>query len=133
MSQENVELVREAWKAYKERGLGAASEYFAEDCLYEDFPEMPDGATYTGMDGLLERTRNFGEMFGDWVMEPVEYIDAGGDTVVAVIAMTGWGKGGGVPLDAPAVFVYELRDSKIVRDRACMSRAAALKAVGLAE
>ena len=52
MSQENVEILREAWRAYQERGIDAALEYCADDCVCEDFPELPDRATYRGgMDG----------------------------------------------------------------------------------
>jgi len=52
---------------------------------------------------------------------------------VVTTAMAGRASWSGVPLDAPAVFVYEVRDAKIVRDRAFLSKQAALKAVGLEE
>jgi ketosteroid isomerase-like protein len=91
MSQENVEVVRRAWNAYRQGGMAAALEYFAEDCV----------------------------------------IDAGRDVVIAVVAMTGRAEGSGAPLDAPAVFVYELRDGAIVRDRPFTSKSQALEAVGL--
>jgi ketosteroid isomerase-like protein len=66
-------------------------------------------------------------------MEPVEFIDAGAGVVVAVIAMAGSGRGSGAPMDAPAAFVYEMRDGKVVRDRAFSSRSQALEAAGLSE
>jgi ketosteroid isomerase-like protein len=88
---------------------------------------------HEGKEGMRERNRQFTETWGDLVYEPVEFIDAGDDVVVAVIAMQGSGKGSGAPLDAPAVFVYELRDGKIVRDRAFESKSEALEAAGLKE
>jgi ketosteroid isomerase-like protein len=138
MSRENVEVVRRAWKAYSDRGIEAALDYFAEDCVLEDFPELPDRATYEGRKGFLDRNRQFADTWGDWVIEPVEFIDAGdvdaGDgVVVAVTEMHGSGRGSGVPMDAPAAFVYEVRDGKIVRDRAFSSRSQALEAAGLEE
>lgn len=136
MSEENVEVARAAWKAYGDRGLEAALDYFAEDIVCEDFPELPDRATYEGKEGFRERYRQFTETWGDFVMEPVEFIDAGDDVVVAVIAMTGRGMGSDAPMDAAAVFVYEVRDGKIVRDRPFESRSEAFeaaRAVGLGD
>src|SRR5215211_5984707 len=77
----------------------------------EDFPEMPDRATYLGREGLRKRDQHFGEIWADWVLEPVEFIDAGDDVVIAVMTMTGRALGSGAPLDAVAVFVAELRDA----------------------
>jgi ketosteroid isomerase-like protein len=41
MSQENVEIVRRAWKVYVDHGGiddADLDDYFAEDCVVEDFP-----------------------------------------------------------------------------------------------
>ena len=132
-SGEHVKIAREAWKTYGERGLDAASEYFAEDCVLEDLPELPDRATYHGREGVRERARHFEEVWGDFAMEPVEFIDAGDGVVVAVVVLSGRGKGSGAPLDAPAAFVYEVRSGKIVRDRPFTSRSQALETAGRAE
>jgi ketosteroid isomerase-like protein len=135
MSQENVEIVRRGGEAWVERGPDAFYDgWFAEDCVVEDFPELPDGGVYRGRDGLRERLSNFRSSWGDdLVLSPVEYIDGGGDMVIAVLGMVGHGDGSGVPLDAEAFFVLELRDGLIVRDRPFTSRSQALQAAGLAE
>jgi ketosteroid isomerase-like protein len=133
MSQENVELVRRAWQAYRDHGMDAAVGYFAEDCVIEDLPEMPDRATYMGGEGLRERDRHFAEVWGDYVIEAVDFIDGGRDVVVAIASLHGYGRGSGAPLDTHVGFVYELRDGKIIRDRAFTSKGQALEAVGLSE
>ena len=51
MSGENVEVVRQGWTAYDERGVDSLLDLFAEDCVCEDFPEMPDRAVYKGRRG----------------------------------------------------------------------------------
>jgi ketosteroid isomerase-like protein len=130
MSQENVDVVREAWRAYTDRGIDAALDYYSEDCVCEDLPELPDRATYRGREGVRERNWHFVENWGDFVAEAVEFIDAG-DVVVAVIAMHGRGKDSGAPFDLLPYFVYEVRDGRIVRDRAFTSKAEALKTAGL--
>jgi len=132
MSQENVEVVRDAWRAYTTRGIDATLDYYSEDCVCEDVPELPDRATYRGREGLRERYRHFVEAWGDFAAEPMEFID-GGDVVVALIAMHGRGTGSGAPFDLLPGFVLEVRDGKIVRDRAFTSRRQALEAAGLLE
>ena len=133
MSQENVEIARQAWKAYAERGVDGAVVFYSEDCVIEDFPEMPDrAAAYHGPQGFRERDRNFREIWTDFVIEPVEYINAGDDAVVVVSAMSGAGDSSGAPLDGIAAFAWEIRNGKIVRDRAFMWKQAALKAAGQA-
>jgi ketosteroid isomerase-like protein len=135
MSQENVEIVREAWKLYMAHGsiVDAVLDYFAEDCVFEDFPDLPDPGTYVGKVGLRERDRHFAEIWGDYVIEPVEFIDGGGDLVVVRVTIRGHGKSSGAPVDAPTAFVYEIRDGKVIRDRAFRSKSQALEAAGLSE
>jgi hypothetical protein len=62
--------------------------------------------------------------------EPLEFIDVGADTVVAVVAMHGRGEGSGTVIDGLIVFVYELRDGMIIWDRPFRSKRQALDATG---
>jgi ketosteroid isomerase-like protein len=136
MSQENVEVVRAAWSAFRDGGMDAVLAYYAEDCVAEDFPEMVDrDAVYKGWAGMRRRDQHFRESWGEsgeeYEFRPLEFIDAGNDVVLVPIAMSLVGRGSGAPLETLMAFVYELRDGKIVRDRAFTSKAAALEAVGL--
>jgi ketosteroid isomerase-like protein len=133
MSQENLEIVRRAWEARVSRGIDAVLEYFTDDCVIEDFPELPDHGVYRGRQGVREINRHFLEMWGEFVQEPVECIDGGGDLVVAVIAMRLRGKSSGTPVASQAVWVHELRNGKIARMRAFTTKAQALEAAGLSE
>jgi ketosteroid isomerase-like protein len=131
VSQENVEIVRRAWDSYAEGGIEAISRSYADDCILEDIPDLPDARTYLGRAGCIERYWHFVETWGDFSIQPLEFIDAVDDNVVAVAAMTGRGPGSGLPLDASVAFAFELREGKIIRDRVFGSTSAALKAVGL--
>jgi len=133
MSRENVELARRGWKAFTDGGVDATLDYYAEDCVCEDFPELPDQATYEGKEGVRKRNQQFADAWGDVALEPVEFIDAGEGVVVVVIEIRGSGRGSGAPVDSLAAFVYEVRDGKIARDRAFTSRSRALEAAGLSE
>ncbi len=137
MSEENVELVRRVWGIVAAEGVEAAlasfSEYFTEDCVFEDFPELPDHATYVGIEGMREIDRHFREMWGELVQEPVDFDDGGDDLVLGEVAMHGRGKGSGAPLEASAFWVHELRAGRVARMRAFTTKAQALEAAGLRE
>lgn len=132
MSEENVEVVRKGWKAFLDGGVDATLVYYAENCVCEDFPELPDHATYEGREGVRRRNHQFIESWDDLTFDPVEFLDAG-DQVVVVALLHGHGKGSSTPMDGVAAFVYEVRNGKIARDRAFRSRAEALQAAGLHE
>ena len=133
MSQANVEPVRRAWRDFREGGVEATLPYYAEDCVCEDLPGLPDRAVYRGRQGVLERNRHWVEMWRDWDLVPVEFIDAGDDVVVVVTAIHGHGRQSDAPIESRVVFVYDIRDGKAIRDRAFTSRSDALEAAGLQE
>ncbi len=133
MSQENVEIVRRAWEAYISRGFEATLDFWAEDCVWEDFPEQPDAGVHVGWEGVAEAVEQFTQAWIDLSFEPVEVIDAGGDLVVAVIAYRGRGRGSGAPLDARVTWLYEVRNGKVDRARTFTSKQQALEAAGLRE
>jgi ketosteroid isomerase-like protein len=133
VSDQNVEIVRRAWELRVSQGVDAVLDLFTEDCVLEDFPELPDHAVYRGPEGLREIDRHFREMWGDFVMEPVEFIDAGDDLVVAVIVMHLQGKGSGARVDSQSVWVHEVRNRKFVSVRAFTTKQQVLEAAGLRE
>ena len=133
MSQENVEIVRRAWQAYVSGGVEATFDFWTEDCVFEEFPEMPESAVYVGRDRLSEAAEHFTEMWSDLEFEPVEFIDAGENLVIAVVAYRGRGVASGAPLDALASWLYEMRDGRVSRARSFTTKAQALEAAGLSE
>ena len=59
MSRENVDFVRRLWQINVTRGAEACVEYATEDFVVEDFPELPDHATYEGPEGMQEIDLHF--------------------------------------------------------------------------
>jgi ketosteroid isomerase-like protein len=118
--------------------MDAALAYYAEDCVAEDFPEMVDReAVYKGWAGMRRRDQHFRESWGEsgeeYEFRPLEFIDAGDGVVLVPVTMSVVGRGSGAPLETLMAFAYEVRDGKIVRDRAFTSKEAALQAAGLRE
>jgi ketosteroid isomerase-like protein len=99
--------------------------------VFEEFPEMPESAVYVGRDRLSEAVEHFTEMWSDLVWEPLEFIDAGENLVIAVVRYRGRGRASGAPLDALATWLYEMRDGRVSRARAFTTKQQALEAAGL--
>ena len=100
MSQENVEVVKVAYEAFARGGLDRYMEHFTDDVVYwavEDGPDEP--GPIHGKDAVRAWLQDWIDMFDGFRMEPVELIDAGGDTVVAVERFGGRAKLSGSALD----------------------------------
>ncbi len=48
MSEEEVELARETWRVFGERGIDGVLDYFAEDCVSEELRKRPIAQSMLG-------------------------------------------------------------------------------------
>jgi ketosteroid isomerase-like protein len=135
MSQENVELVRDAVVAFNRGDLDAfLDEYWADDIDWRAVEgALDDRGPIYGKDELRAYWQDWIDTFDQFKVEPVEVIDAGPDQVVAVIRNSGRAKLSGVESDLTFAVVYTLRDGKVARGREYWTKEQALEAAGLRE
>ena len=134
MSQENVEIVREAFVAF----LGGDQEKTAE--LVD--PKVEFHGTVGGLQegqiayGQSEIDQTFEsqdlEAWEERRLEAEEFLDAG-DDVVVLLHEYRRGKGSGVELETETAVVVAVSGGRVVRIQGYMDREAALEAVGLSE
>jgi ketosteroid isomerase-like protein len=131
MSQENVDLTRDAFQAFDNRDLDALLALLDEDV--EAFPILAgmEGG-YHGHDGIRRWWASLLGTFPDFDAEVVEVRDAGDLTVTALRAR-GHGSGSDTPFDAAFWQVSRFRDGKCLGWRVYTSENEAVEAVGLAE
>jgi ketosteroid isomerase-like protein len=137
VSQENVEIVRQAHEAFNRPDLGV----FDLDALYRlAAPDLVvDWSRSDGLEAGIYRgeaaTRRFWNTFFEafeWVVvEPLEFIERG-ESVVVPHHFHARGRQG-VEVDAYSTVVVTVRDGRIVEMRLYRQTAEALKAVGVAE
>jgi ketosteroid isomerase-like protein len=133
MSQENVEIVQRGYAAFAEKGVEGTIPFFTEDIAIYSIPEWPDDPEYHGHDGLRRLTRQWTENFDDFGFDLQELHD-GGDTVVALVALTGQTKGSALPMRMEIGAVFSgFRDGRIAQQRLFSSWETALEAAGLSE
>jgi ketosteroid isomerase-like protein len=134
MSQENVEIVREAFEAFL-RGDREKTAKLVD-------PEVEFHGTVGGLDegriahGQSEIDQMFEaedlEAWEERRLEAEEFIDAG-DNVVVLLHEYRRGRGSGVERETKTAAVAAVRGGRVVRIQGYMDRDAALEAAGLRE
>jgi ketosteroid isomerase-like protein len=131
VSQENVELVRDAFDTFNTQGIDAALSCFGHDLVWSTTDRWVDAPTYHGHDGMRTLTAAFTENFDDLSFEVGDIRDAK-DRVVALIHMTGRIRGSESPISQPVgLVVSEFRSGTFGDVRAFATWDEALQAVGL--
>jgi ketosteroid isomerase-like protein len=141
MSQENVEVVRTALdnlyalmrgdpsrEALTEVFDPQVEAHWRDQQTYPDIPQDLRGAPK-----LLEFGEQYRSTWVDLAAEPLEFIEAPGDRVVASISQSGRGRESGVPIVIHFFEVFTIRDGKLREIEFFRHRADALEAAGLSE
>ena len=129
MSQENVEIVKNAYRGLDERGVDGFLEFVHEDVEYLPVEESGAVRRHHGMRRYFERWL---DSWDDFRVVPTEFRESGADVFVA-FAMHGRGRGSGVEVTREGVQVWHFRDGRGARIEEYVDRAEALEAVGLSE
>jgi ketosteroid isomerase-like protein len=135
MSQENVEIVRDAVVAFNRGDLDAwLDEYWTDDIDYRAVEgALDDHGPIHGKGAMRAYLQDWIDMFDDFKTEQVELVDEGEDQVIAVLRNSGRARQSGVEADLTFAVVYALRDGKVARGREYWTKEQALEAAGLGE
>src|SRR3954451_12263687 len=134
MSQENVEIVRDAVVAYNRGDLDTLLAYCADDIDYRAVEgALGDRGPIHGKAAVRAYFQDWLDTFDDLKAEPLELIDAADEQVVTVLRFGGRAKLSGVETDLTFAVAYTIRDGKIARGREYWTREEALEAAGLSE
>jgi ketosteroid isomerase-like protein len=126
----NVDIVRRAFDAFSRRDAAALAELVDPEFEWVSPTAGVAGRSepYRGHQGLKDYLADVGRVWQELRSEPEEFLEVG-DRVVVVGRIYAWGVGR--VIDAPAGWVWRLRDGRIVEGRAYDSRRGALEAAGL--
>jgi ketosteroid isomerase-like protein len=128
MSEDNVEVVRRAF------GRGRV-----ELAAWDPDVEMINAkgwvieSTYHGHEGVLRWWEDLEEAFEDFRIELDDVIPVDAERVVTTQRFVGRFRATGIPLDGAWASVLRIRDGRIIRAEGHMSKARAMRAVGLWE
>ncbi len=140
MSQENVEIVRNGYDAFNAfmRGEGAekALAAFADPEFEYDWPAeqgLPKPDHHRGVPEVFAAMRRVQSNWIDFVWEPLEFIEAPGNRVLAEVRQSGRDRGSGLPVESQFFQVITIRDGRVRKLDFFRHRNEALEAAGLRE
>jgi ketosteroid isomerase-like protein len=131
MSQENLELARRCYEAFRRGDLETALEPFGEDYVMED-PPRADTTVYRGREGFMKWLGEWLSTFDDWQFEVDRMLDLGPQLLV-LGRDWGRGKGSGALVEEHFGHLWTFRDGELVRMLHFNDWGQALEAVGLSE
>ena len=131
MSQENVEVVQAAHKAWNARDMNAFRELHDPDVIMRMVEGWPEPGPFVGREAVMRQFEQLRETWDTDVVEPItDFID-GGDRVLVRFIYRGAGQGPEWGMEFTCV--YTVRKSRIFIREYFWDHTEALEAVGLSE
>src|SRR5262249_2950929 len=130
MSQQNVELVREAFDAFNACDIDQLLDHTHANLEFVSHFTGVEGGVYHGPPGLRSYFVDLAHQWSDFVRLPEEFIDAG-EAVVAVYRVRALGRASRVKLDEQFATVFMVHSGKITGIQTYRHRRQALEAAGL--
>jgi ketosteroid isomerase-like protein len=126
----NAEIVRAVFDAFSRRDAAALIELCDPEIVFTPPTQRLAGRDepYRGHEGLRTYLADVGRVWQELRSEPDEYIELD-DRVLCTGRVYAWGVGR--VIDAPAGWVWRLRDELVVEGHVYETRRAAYEAVGL--
>ena len=137
MSQENVEIVRAAYKAWEPTWSSGTQELgellaFLDEDLVTRSHGGPNQGTWHGIEGFLDMTADVTDYFDEFTLRGEEFIDAGDQVVVRALS-EGRGVDSRTPVSGTFWFAYGVRGGKITTIDMYATREEAFEAARLSE
>jgi len=133
VSEQNIDVLRDAVKAYNARDVDAFVVYFDPTIELHSAFSAVGGAVYHGHEGLRKFFRDFEETWGDEIhIEPEAYFDLGEQTLSCYV-LHGRGLHSGVDVEMPSALVASWRDGLIVYLKAYAHREDAFAELGVTQ
>jgi ketosteroid isomerase-like protein len=132
MSQENVEIVQEAVRAFQARDVEAWVNCFHPDAEVLWPRNLLEGGSYRGHEGVRRAIADSFETWEDIRLDQVD-IRSIDDCVVLLSRNTIVGKGQAPAVEYQGAYLIKIREGKCIHFRPYQSHREALEAAGLSE
>ena len=118
MSEQDVQLVRRVFDAINERDVDAMlAAYHPDADLSTLTSQLVQGNAYRGHSGIRDYFSSFTDVWDELRLDPEEVRDLGG-RILVVGRWSSRGKESGAEVEAPAAWIFAVRDGRVVFTRA---------------
>ncbi len=128
----NVDTLRTMYARWEQGDLAASVGLLDENVTLLVDPDVPDGGSYQGTEGVRDYMARFLEPWDSLTMAGESYRDAG-DSVLVKVHQTGIGKASGVPVELDYFHLWTFEGDRVVRLEVIMDAERALRTVDQAE
>jgi ketosteroid isomerase-like protein len=122
--------IKAVYAAFNERGE-FDTQLFHPDVEWHNAPEWPGASVHRGTEAVERDLRRQFDAWEEARYEPVEIVRTG-DQVVVLLHVVVKGKASGIPSGMEGAHVLTIRDGKVARVQAFLTREQALAVAGLA-
>ena len=134
MSEENVEIVRNAFAAFERGDIEGLLRLCDEDIVITQPPDLPGvSPEQRGHRGVLEAMAIWPQQWDEYRIELLRVDAAPGGKVFVAQRSSGRGKQSGVEVNMDFSFVFTVHEGKISQWRLFMQEEQAVEAAGLSE
>jgi ketosteroid isomerase-like protein len=133
MSQQNVEVVRQAYDAYNRDGVNGILGYLDPDVQWRNPTDAPVAGLFVGHEGVIRWQRLTDEVWDEVHLEPVRLRELPEGRVLAVVRFRVRVSAREIDMEVPLAHLITIRGGKATALSMYTSEAAALEAAGLAE
>ena len=130
MSQENVEVVKRLYDAWKKDGFGVVPALMDPDIEYVNPPYAVEPGTRRGYEGFAIAAEAIRAVYPTRRLEPLEFWDAQNRVAVRARVIAS-GVGSSVEADVERGYAFEVRDGRVLRYAWFNEPREAREAVGL--
>jgi ketosteroid isomerase-like protein len=130
MSEENVDIVREAVDAFNARDRDRLLGLMDPEI---EFRSVFERKTYRGLAEMVQYREDLDATLEEFHSEDDRFLDAGEDRVVYLYRIVGRGAGSGVPVSRENAILWQLRNGKLLKGVVYLDQREALEAAGLQE
>jgi ketosteroid isomerase-like protein len=131
MSEENIEIVRQLYRAMDARDRAAFAELADPDAEWVPDRRVGEGPV-RGRDSIIQFFTDRAAAF-DEISTDVEQLWESGDRVLVFVRVRGLGEASGAAFDIRIAHLWTVRDGVVVRGEGYGDREEALEAAGLSE
>jgi ketosteroid isomerase-like protein len=113
----NIEVVKELYRAFREQDYNAFLSITTEDIEWIQNEGFPGGATYKGASAVIERVFKANNDKWEGFAYHIEDILDAGNSVIVIGKYSGRNRISGKSMSAAAAHIYDLREEKVCRFR----------------